>query len=111
LRDLVGDTTPKFVCGQGRVRLLHGADRRDSHLACLTLAETVEGPLGATLDCHQDGRNFIPPSRLHEHFRRAMRLLTPGMLMAAKALLDHNPSPTPMRSSTDRGHICAAPVY
>ncbi len=65
------------------------------HLSCLTLAETVNGRSIETLDGLKDGPNLHPLQRAFmEHFAAQCGYCTPGMLMAAKALLDRNPSPT-----------------
>jgi len=63
-----------------------------------------------TLDGLKDGPNLHP---LHAPSggisRRSAAIGTPGMLMAAKALLDHNPKPSRERSSTrSRQHL---PLY
>ena len=51
-----------------------------------------------TLDGLKDGPNLHPLQRAFmEHFAAQCGYCTPGMLMAAKALLDRNPSPTPRR--------------
>lgn len=95
LRREVGDLTPKFGCGQGTCGactvLVDGAP----HLACLMLAEAAEGlniettgGLGAGQDLHPLQDAFM------RHFAAQCGFCTPGMLMAAKALLDANPQPT-----------------
>ena len=95
LRDLVGDMTPKFGCGQGGCGACTVLIDGDAHLSCLTLAETVEGRSVETLDGLKDGPNLHPLQRAFmEHFAAQCGYCTPGMLMAAKALLDHNPTPT-----------------
>ena len=63
--------------------------------SCLTLAvqsqgrsiTTIEG-LGSAGQLHPIQRAFV------EHHAAQCGYCTPGMLMAAKALLDHNPAPT-----------------
>src|SRR3981189_1500596 len=95
LRDLVGDLTPKFGCGQGGCGACTVLIDGDAHLSCLTLAETVEGRSVETLDSLKDGPNLHPLQRAFmEHFAAQCGYCTPGMLMAAKALLDHNSPPT-----------------
>jgi len=95
LRDLIGDMTPKFGCGQGGCGACTVLIDGQAHLSCLTLAETVEGRSVETLDGLKDGANLHPLQRAFmEHFAAQCGYCTPGMLMAAKALLDHNPSPT-----------------
>ena len=94
LRRGVGDLSPKYGCGQGTCGactvLVDGAP----HLACLMLAEaaagrrveTTAGLAGAALHPLQE--------TCMEHFAAQCGYCTPGMLMAAKALLDANPRPS-----------------
>jgi carbon-monoxide dehydrogenase small subunit len=94
LRRGVGDLTPKYGCGQGGCGactvLLDGAPV----LSCLTLAETVAGRRVETVA----GLGGAAPHPLQEafmaHFAAQCGYCTPGMLMAAKALLDRTPHPT-----------------
>ena len=96
LRDGVGDTSPKFGCGQGTCGVCTVLIDGEPHLSCITLAETRRGPLG------RDRRRARRPApSLHplqnafmENFAAQCGFCTPGMLMAAKALLDRNPAPT-----------------
>ena len=113
LRDLVGDMTPKFGCGQGGCGACTVLIDGDAHLACLTLAESVEGRSVETLDGLKDGPNLHPLQRAFmEHFAAQCGYCTPGMLMAAKALLDHNPSPTRDEVvNAIAGNICRCTGY
>ena len=43
LRELIGDMTPKFGCGQGGCGACSVLIDGELHLSCLTLAETVAG--------------------------------------------------------------------
>lgn len=95
LRDGLGDFTPKFGCGQGgcgACTVLIGGEPR---LSCLTLAETVAGQEVTTLTGLRQGASLHPlQTAFMEHFAAQCGFCTPGMLMAAKALLDRNPRPT-----------------
>jgi aerobic carbon-monoxide dehydrogenase small subunit len=94
LRRSVGDLSPKYGCGQGGCGactvLMDGAPV----LACLTLAEAAQGAridtaaglAGAALHPLQEA--FM------ERFAAQCGYCTPGMLMAARALLDRNPRPS-----------------
>src|SRR5258708_9289821 len=108
LRDLVGDMTPKFGCGQGGCGACTVLIDGDAHLSCLTLAETVEGRSVETLDGIKDGPNLHPLQRAFMgHCAAQCGYCTPGMLMAAKALLAPNPSPTPQEVvNANAGTIC-----
>jgi carbon-monoxide dehydrogenase small subunit len=78
---------------------MHDGDRREPRLACITLVEdcsgasveTVAGLSGAG-ELHQLQQGLL------DHFAAQCGFCTPGMLMAAKALLDANPHP-------DRGEV------
>src|ERR1700732_3791776 len=113
LRDLVGDMTPKFGCGQGGCGACTVLIDGDAHLACLTLAESVEGRSVETLDGLKDGPNLHPLQRAFmEHFAAQCGYCTPGMLMAAKALLDHNPQPSREEVvNAIAGNICRCTGY
>lgn len=112
LRRSCGDLSPKYGCGQGGCGactvLIDGAP----HVACLTLAETVTGRdvetaggmSGATL--HPLQKAFI------EGFAAQCGYCTPGMLIAAKALLDNNPNPS--RAEVEEaisGNLCRCTGY
>ena len=95
LRRGVGDLSPKYGCGQGTCGACTVSIDGATHLACLTLAESVAGrrvdtaaglASGATLHVLQEA--FM------ENFAAQCGYCTPGMLVSAKALLDRNPSPT-----------------
>ena len=95
LRRDVGDTSPKYGCGQGTCGtctvLIDGAPA----LSCLTLAETVEGRAVETAAGLAAGAALHPLQRVFmDNFAAQCGYCTPGMLMAAKALLDRNPRPT-----------------
>jgi carbon-monoxide dehydrogenase small subunit len=95
LREGIGDLTPKFGCGQGTCGactvLIDGAP----YLACLTLGGMVEGRAVNTLAGLASGPELHPLQRAFmEHFAAQCGYCTPGMLMAAKALLDRTPRPS-----------------
>jgi carbon-monoxide dehydrogenase small subunit len=77
------------------------------------LAETVEGRSIETLDGIKDGPNLHPLQRAFaEHFAAQCGYCTPGMLMAAKALLDHNPQPSREQVvEAISGNICRCTGY
>ena len=95
LRRGVGDLTPKYGCGQGTCGtctvIVDGAPQ----LACLTLAETVDGRAIETVGLLNEGSEPHPlQAAFMENFAAQCGYCTPGMLMAAYALLRDNPSPT-----------------
>jgi len=95
LRRGVGDLTPKYGCGQGTCGACTVIVDGEPRLSCLTLAETVDGREIATVAGLADGARLHPlQDAFMRHFAAQCGYCTPGMLMAAKALLDRNPRPS-----------------
>ncbi len=95
LRRGVGDLSPKYGCGQGTCGtctvLIDGAPI----LACITLAESVAGKHIETAAGLASGPDLHPlQTAFIENFAAQCGYCTPGMLMAARALLDKNSRPT-----------------
>ncbi len=112
LRQEVGDTSPKFGCGQGTCGTCTVLIDGEPHLSCLTLAEAVEGRQIETVaglagaELHPLQRAFL------DGFAAQCGYCTPGMLMAAKALLDRVPSPTREQVvEAISGNICRCTGY
>jgi carbon-monoxide dehydrogenase small subunit len=94
LRQGVGDTAPKYGCGQGTCGVCTVLIDGEPHLSCLTLAETCQGRAVETAEGLKNGPELNPLQvAFMEHFAAQCGFCTPGMLMAAKALLDRNPLP------------------
>jgi carbon-monoxide dehydrogenase small subunit len=95
IRRGVGDLTPKYGCGQGTCGTCTVLIDGEPHLSCLTLAETIEGRQVSTTGGLQRGAELHPLQKAFmEGFAAQCGYCTPGMLMAAKALLDKNPNPS-----------------
>jgi len=95
LRENIGDVSPKFGCGQGGCGACTVIVDGEARLSCLTLAETISGSSVTTVDGMKDGPALHPLQQAFmDHFSAQCGYCTPGMLMAAKALLDRNPAPT-----------------
>ncbi len=95
LRREVGDFAPKYGCGQGTCGSCTVLIDGKPHLSCLTLAERSEGASIETASGLADGPDLHPlQDAFMEHFAAQCGYCTSGMLMAAKALLDHTPTPT-----------------
>ena len=94
LRRGVGDLSPKYGCGQGTCGACTVLLDGEPHLSCLVLGEAAQGrrietAAGlATPALHPLQEAFM------DRFAAQCGYCTPGMLMAAKALLDRNPGPT-----------------
>ncbi|MBL8908850.1 MAG: (2Fe-2S)-binding protein [Rhizobiales bacterium] len=102
LRDKLGLTATKSGCNQGSCGactvLINGAPQ----LSCLVLAARCEGKSVATLEGVSDNGTLHPLQRAFmDGFAAQCGFCTPGMIIAAKALLDRNPDP-------DRGEVIDA---
>ena len=94
LRRGVGDLSPKYGCGQGTCGTCTVLIDGEPHLSCLMLAEAVEGRAIETAGGLQGAALHPLQTAFMEGFAAQCGYCTPGMLMAAKALLDRNPDPT-----------------
>lgn len=113
LRRGVGDLTPKYGCGQGTCGTCTVLIDGEPHLSCLTLAETVEGRKISTTAGLQNGSELHPLQKAFmEGFAAQCGYCTPGMLMAAKSLLDRNPNPSREEVvEAISGNICRCTGY
>ena len=113
LRELIGDMTPKFGCGQGGCGACTVLIDGEPVLSCVTLAESVAGKAIETADGLKNGPELHPlQTAFMENFAAQCGYCTPGMLMASKALLDRNP--TPSRAEVVEaisGNICRCTGY
>ena len=112
LRHEVGDLTPKYGCGQGTCGACTVLVDGEPHLACLVLAETVEGRVVETVG-GLSGSSLHPLQQAFmDGFAAQCGYCTPGMLMAAKALLDKVPSPSREQVvEAISGNICRCTGY
>ena len=95
LRRGVGDLSPKYGCGQGTCGACTVTIDGVPQLACLVLAETVEGCTVGTAAGLADGPRLDPlQEAFMERFAAQCGYCTPGMLVSARALLATNPHPT-----------------
>lgn len=94
LRRGVGDLSPKYGCGQGTCGCCTVLIDGQPHLGCLTLAETVEGRSIETTSGLAGAELHPLQQAFMDNFAAQCGFCTPGMLMAAKALLNRNPSPS-----------------
>lgn len=113
LRDGVGDTTAKFGCGQGACGACTVLVEGEPRLSCITLAETCEGRAVETVAGLKNGPDLHPlQTAFMDHFAAQCGFCTPGMLMAAKALIDRNPRPTREEVvEAIAGNICRCTGY
>lgn len=113
LRDKLGITSPKAGCNTGDCGacsvLLDGILVK----SCITNALSVQGREITTVE------GLAGPGELHplqkafyEHYGAQCGFCTPGMLLAAKALLDRNPEPTAREvKEAISGNLCRCTGY
>ena len=95
LRERFGDTSPKGGCHQGTCGACSVMVDGELRLACLTLAETCDGATMETTASLAEGGVLHPLQRAFlDGFAAQCGFCTPGMIMAAKALLDRTPNPS-----------------
>jgi carbon-monoxide dehydrogenase small subunit len=93
LRRGVGDLSPKYGCGQGTCGACTVLVDGEPHLSCLMLAETSQGLRIETAAGLAKSAPHPLQEAFMERFAAQCGYCTPGMLMAAKALLERNPRP------------------
>ena len=113
LRERLGLTGTKEGCGNGNCGtctvLVDGAPVN----ACLVLAQEAPGRDILTIEGVSDGGKLHPIQQaLVAHGGTQCGFCTPGIVLAAKALLDENPSPTrhAIRHAI-AGNICRCTGY
>ncbi len=113
LRRGAGDLSPKQGCAQGTCGTCTVLIDGQPHLACLTLAETVEGRRIDTTGGLAGGPQLHPlQTAFMEEFAAQCGFCTSGMLMAAKALLDRQPSPSRDEvAEAISGNLCRCTGY
>jgi carbon-monoxide dehydrogenase small subunit len=113
LRERLGVTSPKRGCDDGDCGactvLLDGEPVR----SCLTIALTVAGKQVVTTEGLSLNGDLHPLQKaFHEHGAFQCGFCTPGMLMSAKALLDHNPNPSRQEIREHMaGNLCRCGSY
>jgi aerobic carbon-monoxide dehydrogenase small subunit len=113
LREKIGDMSVKGGCQQGTCGSCSVLVDGEIRLSCLTLAETCGGTaIETTAGLSQGGVLHPLQSAFNEGFATQCGFCTPGMLMAAKALLDSNPTPS-REDVVDAiaGNICRCTGY
>ncbi|MEL7527209.1 MAG: (2Fe-2S)-binding protein [Pseudomonadota bacterium] len=113
LRRGVGDLSPKYGCGQGTCGSCTVIIDGEPRLSCLTLAETAEGQHVETTNGLSNGPDLHAlQEAFMENFAAQCGYCTPGMLMAAKALLDRTPRPSREEIvEAISGNICRCTGY
>ena len=95
LRDRLDVASIKQGCRQGACGTCTVVVDGEPRLACITLAATCQGRVVETVESLPGPGGLHPLQQAFmDHFAAQCGFCTTGMLMAAKALLDANPSPT-----------------
>ncbi len=95
LRRGLNEFGPKYGCGQGACGTCTVLVDGELQLSCLTLAAACEGRHVETVSGMADGPVLHPLQQAFmDHFAAQCGFCTPGMLTAAKALLEANPNPS-----------------
>ena len=113
LREELGITSPKAGCEQGGCGactvLVDGEPRR----ACLTAVAAIDGAEVTTVEGLSDGVDLAPIQQaFYDTYASQCGFCSPGMMMAATALLAHTPdaSREQIREALE-GHICRCTGY
>lgn len=95
LRDKLGITSPKVGCETGDCGTCSVILNGKLVKSCLVNALTAQGTEVLTLEgLGRPGALHPLQQAFHEHYAAQCGFCTPGMIIAAKALLDENPQPT-----------------
>ena len=95
LRNRLGLTGAKEGCGTGDCGACSVTIDGQLVCSCLVLGAEAEGSKVGTVEGLADGDTLHPlQQQFIEHAALQCGICTPGFLVAAKALLDHNPDPT-----------------
>jgi len=95
LREELGLTGTKEGCGSGDCGACTVVLDGEMVCACLVLAAEAEGRQIRTIEGVAEGSVLHPvQQKFLEHGALQCGFCTPGFIVAAKALLDHNPSPS-----------------
>lgn len=95
LRDKLGLTGAKEGCGTGDCGACSVTVDGRLVCSCLVLGAEAEGREIETIEGMADGEQLHPlQQKFLDHAALQCGICTPGFLVAAKNLLDHNPDPT-----------------
>ncbi len=113
LRETLGLTGTKQGCDGGECGACTVLIDGEPHLSCITLAASCEGRHVETVESLAlEGRMSRLQQAFHEHLGTQCGFCTPGMIMAAQALLRRNPTPseTEIRDAL-AGNLCRCTGY
>jgi carbon-monoxide dehydrogenase small subunit len=113
LREDLGLTGTKHGCELGECGTCTVVVNDLPVLSCLVLAQAVNGARVETIEGMADGPRLHPLQEAFADLGAAQcGYCTPGFLLAAKALLDHNPTPTRQEiKDALAGNLCRCTGY
>jgi 4-hydroxybenzoyl-CoA reductase subunit gamma len=113
LRDELGLTGSKRGCDGGECGACTVLVDGEPHLACITLAVRCAGRKVETIESlAANGRMSRLQQAFHERLGTQCGFCTPGMIMAAEALLRRNPAPDEAQiSEALSGNLCRCTGY
>ncbi len=113
LRDTLGLTGTKQGCDGGECGACTVLVDGQPQLACITLAASCEGRRIETIEqLSTHGRMSRLQKAFHEHLGTQCGFCTPGMIMAAEALLRRHPEPTEAQvCEALAGNLCRCTGY
>jgi carbon-monoxide dehydrogenase small subunit len=95
LRDRIGLTGTKYGCGEGECGACTVMINGKAVLSCITLGVQADGKEILTIEGLNEGSRLHPLQETFvEHSALQCGYCTPGILMAARALLEENPTPS-----------------
>lgn len=113
LREKFGLTGTKTACGKGTCGSCTVLLAGKAIFSCLKIVADCDGVDILTIEGLAQGEHLHRIQRAFiEHSGFQCGFCTPGMIMATKPFLDHNPDPTdPEARATIAGHICRCGSY
>ena len=113
LRDVLGLTGSKEGCSSGDCGACSVIVDGRLVCSCLMLAVEAEGRAVETIEGMADGHDLHPlQQKFLEHAALQCGFCTPGLLVAAKALLDRNPNPSEVEARYWlAGNLCRCTGY
>ncbi len=113
LRDELGLTGVRVSCQQGDCGACTVLIDGEPKLSCLTLAVSANGKQITTIEGLAEGDKLHPVQEAFvEHHGMQCAFCTPGMILAAKALLDRTPNPLEQEvREALSGNLCRCGSY
>jgi xanthine dehydrogenase YagT iron-sulfur-binding subunit len=113
LREELGLTGAKHGCGRGQCGACTVILDGETAYACMTLAIDCEGRSIRTVEGLAEGETLHPVQQAFvEHDGYQCGFCTPGQVMSAVALLEHNPQPTEAQVRHEMaGNLCRCGAY